>query len=336
VTSRLPWARRQAQGSLIPLQVDAGRRGHCAAAATCLLPLALVLASNRLVGCTARALPSAMPPSASSPVSSEASFSTVSAGSSQTRGKAAGCARPDVAKNLRAARVVCFDVDSTLLTVEGIDELADLAGVKDQVQALTTAAMEGGLSFNRALEQRLRLINPSRDLLSRVLTERPCTKHLAANARQLIGLLHQRDVSVYLISGGFKEMIAPVADDLSIRQDNVYANSLRFDEAGRYQSFDPQAWTATAGGKKRAVEHIRQLHMAPGSKDGSELNIVMIGDGATDLEARREEGGGGGGGADVFVCYGGVTERPAVRDAADMFITDFQQLVDLLQADGAS
>jgi phosphoserine phosphatase len=244
-----------------------------------------------------------------------------------------GHVRPDVAKKLRAACIVCFDVDSTLLTVEGIDELADLAGVKDEVQELTTAAMEGGLSFNRALEQRLRLINPSRALLSKVLAERPCIQHLARNARQLIGLLHEREVAVYLISGGFKEMIAPVADDLAISQDNVFANSLRFDAAGNYRSFDPQAFTATAGGKKRCIEHIRQLHA--GSKDGSELTIVMIGDGATDLEARRDESSSVDGGADVFVCYGGVKERPRVRDASDVAIKDFQELMDVLQGDAA-
>ena len=55
----------------------------------------------------------------------------------------------------------------------------------------------------------------------------------------------------------------------------------------------------------------------------------MVGDGATDLEARDD--GSGDGGADVFVGYGGVVERPAVRAGADWYVYDFGQIVQLLQ-----
>ena len=56
---------------------------------------------------------------------------------------------------------------------------------------------------------------------------------------------------------------------------------------------------------------------------------VMVGDGVTDLEARDD--GSGDGGADVFVGYGGVVERPAVRAGADWYVHDFGQMVELLQ-----
>ena len=55
----------------------------------------------------------------------------------------------------------------------------------------------------------------------------------------------------------------------------------------------------------------------------------MVGDGATDVEARDD--GSGDGGADVFVGYGGVVERPAVRAGADWYVYDFGQMVELLQ-----
>ena len=56
-----------------------------------------------------------------------------------------------------------------------------------------------------------------------------------------------------------QEMILPVAKHLGINEDRVYANSLRFHSDGAFASFDPQAWTAADGGKKRVVQHIRQL-----------------------------------------------------------------------------
>ena len=53
--------------------------------------------------------------------------------------------KAEIQRKLKAAQVFCFDVDSTVVTVEGIDELAALAGVADAVKKLTTAAMEGGM-----------------------------------------------------------------------------------------------------------------------------------------------------------------------------------------------
>ena len=93
-----------------------------------------------------------------------------------------------------------------------------------------------------------------------------------------------------------QEMILPVAKHLGINEDRVYANSLRFHSDGAFASFDPQAWTAADGGNKRVVQHIRQLHAA-GGKDALALTLVMIGDGATDLEARDD--GSNSGAADL-------------------------------------
>jgi len=244
--------------------------------------------------------------------------------------RAMGVARQnhgDVLDLVRAAHVVCFDVDSTLLTVEGIDELADVAGVHDQVQNLTSAAMDGAMTFHASLGKRLDIIKPNRDLLQKTLRLRPPCEHLSPNVRELVALLHSRDVAVYLISGGFKEMIEPVARQLGIQADRVYANSLRWDHHGEFLSFDPQSFTAVEGGKRRAIQHIRQLH-APGGCGAGSLVVVHIGDGATDAEARDD--GSGAGGADLFIGFGGSKERANVREAADWYIRDFQEIVDVL------
>lgn len=74
--------------------------------------------------------------------------------------------REKVAKTLKSARAVLFDVDSTLSLDEGIDELADWLGKKAEVEALTSKAMDGDLAFEDALHQRLhvRLLIPSSSL----------------------------------------------------------------------------------------------------------------------------------------------------------------------------
>ena len=69
---------------------------------------------------------------------------------------------------------------------------------------MLAAAMDGAMTFHTALRKRLDIIKPSRELLTKTLTLRPPSQHLSPNVRQLVALLHSRQVAVYLVSGGFK------------------------------------------------------------------------------------------------------------------------------------
>ena len=80
-----------------------------------------------------------------------------------------------------------------------------------------------------------------------------------------------------MVSGGFRIIINPVADTLGIERKNVYANTIQFDNLGEYAGFDENEFTSETGGKGRAIEHLK-------TKFGYK-NVVMIGDGATDLES---------------------------------------------------
>ncbi|KAL6644002.1 hypothetical protein ACP70R_018768 [Stipagrostis hirtigluma subsp. patula] len=110
-----------------------------------------------------------------------------------------------------------------------------------------------------------------------------------------------------------KRPLSPVALELGIPPGNIFANRLLSGTSGEYVGFDPTQPTSRSGGKAVAVQHIRQ--------NGSYKTLVMIGDGATDLEARQP------GGADLFICYGGVHMREAVAGKADWVISDFRQLM---------
>ena len=219
--------------------------------------------------------------------------------------------------HMHAAQVVCFDVDSTVCTDEGIDELAAFKGVGQAVAALTSSAMGGSVPFEVALAQRLDLIRPSADDVAKFLASHP--PRLSYGIASLVSALHSRDCHVYLVSGGFTQMIHPVADLLGVRRDRVLANTLLFDAAsGNYADFDRTAFTSRSGGKAAAIEAIRGW-------DEQRVPVVMIGDGATDLEARRP------GGADCFIGYGGVAQRAKVMAEADWFITSFEPLISALQ-----
>lgn len=220
----------------------------------------------------------------------------------------------EVVATWRNAQAVCFDVDSTVCEDEGIDELAAFCGAGVAVAAWTARAMGGAVPFEDALAARLALFRPSVKTLAKFLDTRP--PRLSKGIRELISKLQSRGTEVYLVSGGFRQMIAPVAAQLNISSDHVFANTLLFGDEGEFTGFDATESTSRSGGKAQAIEQIKKEH--------GYQTLVMIGDGATDLEARRP------GGADMFICYGGIVARPSVVTGADWFVTSFTDLIESL------
>eukprot|EP00934_Nitzschia_sp_Nitz4_P008220 Nitzschia sp. Nitz4//scaffold241_size29735//2//694//NITZ4_008023-RA/size29735-processed-gene-0.5-mRNA-1//-1//CDS//3329543766//8210//frame0 len=177
---------------------------------------------------------------------------------------------------LYKADAVCFDVDSTVVNEEGIDVLADFLGKGEAVSALTKQAMEGGLAFQDALKLRLDLLQPSQQDIQNCLQEHPL--ELTSGMATLMAALQQKQVDIWLVSGGFRLMIEPIADILDIPKTNIYANTLRFDANGNYDSFDPTEPTSADMGKPKALTMIQELK-------GYET-MIMVGDGATDAQAK--------------------------------------------------
>lgn len=221
-------------------------------------------------------------------------------------------------KTLKAADAVCFDVDSTVICKEGIDELAAYLGVGEQVAALTASAMGGSTPFHEALAARLAVMRPSRSQLSAMLADHPPAEMLTPGITGLVQALTQRKKRVFLVSGGFRQMIEPVAAVLGIPKTDIFANNLCFDADGSFIGHDPTELTSRAGGKAQVVA---DLKVANGFS-----TVVMVGDGATDMEARDVPGG-----ADAFIGFGGVQVRDKVKAGACWFVTDFQDIVAALE-----
>lgn len=217
--------------------------------------------------------------------------------------------KPDIRSLWRSAQAVCFDVDSTVSPDEGIDVLAAHAGVGEQVAALTRSAMGGNVLFQDALRARLDLIRPSRQLVESCLIAHP--PMLTPGIAELIRGLERRGTHVWLISGGFTHMIAPLAAQLALPAGRVIANTLLFNHDGSFCGFDADALTSRSGGKGTAIADLKQRF--------GYRPLIMIGDGATDLEARPP--------ADGFIGYGGIVVREKVKQGADWFVTDFAELM---------
>jgi phosphoserine phosphatase len=131
-----------------------------------------------------------------------------------------------------------------------------------------------------------------------------------------VNALQEKGTAVALVSGGFRQLIEPLADTLGIPFSHVHANRLLFDAEGDYAGFDVEEFTSHSGGKAEACKYLKAKF------DYS--TVVMVGDGATDLEARQP------GGANIFVCYGGVVLRENVAAKADWVVTDMKDLLEAL------
>jgi phosphoserine phosphatase len=105
----------------------------------------------------------------------------------------------------KKAQAVCFDVDSTVITEEGIDVLAASKGVGESVAELTKKAMGGTVLFQDALKDRLSIIQPSKQDINECSRRHPFK--LTPKISELIHCLHARGTYVYLVSGGFRQMI---------------------------------------------------------------------------------------------------------------------------------
>lgn len=136
--------------------------------------------------------------------------------------------------------------------------------------------------------------------------------------REFIAYLKSQNKKIYLISGGFHSLIDPVASKLDIPLSNLFANKLLFDFNGNYGGFDTNQPTSRSGGKGEAISQIRNFNSSQ-LNVANQLKIVMIGDGATDLESCPP--------ADYFIGYGGNIIRESVRDRSQYFVTDFMQLM---------
>lgn len=170
----------------------------------------------------------------------------------------------------RNRRLVCFDMDSTLIQTEVIDELAERAGVGAEVKAITESAMQGEIDFNESFKKRMKLLKGlSESVLEDVAQNLPITK----GARRLIDTLHAYGFKTAILSGGFTYFGNYLKEKLDI--DYVHANQLEIIDGkltGNYLG-------EIVDGNKKA-EFLRAL----AKKENIDIaQTIAVGDGANDL-----------------------------------------------------
>lgn len=207
---------------------------------------------------------------------------------------------------------IIFDCDSTLSTIEGIDELAALKNCRDKITALTNQAMNGEVPLEAIYTKRLDIIRPSRADLAIIAEQYRNTRTIGA--LETIATLKAAGIKVAIISGGLRDAILPLAADVGINEQDVFAVNLKFDSNDNYQAVIENPLT-TANGKRPIAALWKAKHGLS--------TVYLIGDGMSDVAAKGEEA------ANAVIGYGGVVIRDAVRQAADCYIAE-QDLKNIL------
>lgn len=191
---------------------------------------------------------------------------------------------------------VIFDSDSTLSSIEGIDELGRWAGVGEKIEELTRLGMEGQLPYEKIYEKRLEMVRPTSQMLLKL--GKTYIDTLVEDAHDVIEALQSLDIKVYIVSGGYSISLRELGKALGLSDKQIYGNDLLHDEKGNYQTFVKGPLIRNHG----KLQIIRQI---PGRK-------IMVGDSITDLETKEY--------VDLFVGYGGVVRREKVEQSADVFL----------------
>lgn len=199
----------------------------------------------------------------------------------------------DAGLDRRGQHLVVMDVDSTLIQNEVIDLLAEEAGVLHEVAAITERAMAGELDFTASLRERVALLKGLPESAIATVQTRIA---LTPGARTLCRTLNTLGYRVCLVSGGFIEVIKPLAAELGV--DRVRANSLEIrDGVLTGQVIGP---VVDRLGKKQALEAFAEEFAIPMRR------TIAIGDGANDIDMLQAAGLG--------VAF---NAKAAARDAAD-------------------
>ena len=215
------------------------------------------------------------------------------------------------------ANHVIFDCDSTLSTIEGIDELARMTGHEYDVAQLTKRAMEGDVPLESVYGHRLVTVNPTQEQVRAIAKEYRET--VVPDAPDVIKALQSLGTEVFIVSGGLIEPVRDFGVWLGVPRDHIFAVNMEYDQlAGQwwrywelpggdnpranYLAIEPNPLTGTLG-KNQIISRLRSQF--PG-------RFLMIGDGLSDLEAAVD--------VDLFIGFGGAVYRKRIAEESPVYI----------------
>jgi D-3-phosphoglycerate dehydrogenase / 2-oxoglutarate reductase len=208
-----------------------------------------------------------------------------------------------------------IDFDSTLVSAESLEILADITLKNDpqkerkhaRIAELTERSMNGEIDFADSLTERLNLLSLNTHHLD--VAHEWLEQHITPSALRCMEWFRAHTETLYVISGGFKELIIPVTNQLGIKPHHVYANAFLIDESGVVHGCDPKNLLAREGGKERQARALKLTG-----------DITIIGDGMTDYKMKRAYPHA------TFLYFSEHVQRKPVMALADGILESFDVL----------
>ena len=213
-----------------------------------------------------------------------------------------------------------IDFDSTIVGLETLECLAEisLSEKKNKKQTIskiadyTSLAMNGQLSFEKSLEYRLKLMNITKNHIDELIKK--LVKEIDVTLMDNIDFFKKNSSNIYIVSGGFQNIIESVMLSATKFKWNVFANNFIFDLNGSLVGVDMQNPLSSSLGK---VKLIKSLNLND--------DIIIVGDGYTDYEVKKYKV------AKYFLAFIRYVKRDNVVCNADKICKDFNQVVNFLK-----
>ncbi len=224
-----------------------------------------------------------------------------------------------------ASQKFIIDFDSTFVSVESLDLLATISldGRADKAQKvkkiseITDLGMNGDISFADSLKDRLAILEANQSHIESLI--QLLKTDISASFKRNKSFIQKNADSIYIISSGFKEFIAPVVADYGISEDRILANTFVFDAEGNITGADQNNPLSQDGGKIKVVEKL-----------GLEGEIIVIGDGYTDFEIKKA------GLATEFFAFTENVKREKVVKEADHIAPSLDEILFVKKIQGAT
>lgn len=209
-----------------------------------------------------------------------------------------------------------IDFDSTFINCEALDLLAEIS-LKDvregdkiiqQIRMLTHKAMEGSISFSEALEKRIKLLRANKKHIEILINK--LNKKVSQSVISNKKFFKKYANNIFILSGGFKEYIAPITAKSGIPEKNVFANTFTYDNEGNITGYDKKSLLSKSNGK---VLQLRKLNLKG--------EIIAIGDGYTDYELKKSNLVG------KFYAFTENIKRESVTKTADHILPNFDEFL---------
>ncbi len=214
---------------------------------------------------------------------------------------------------------IIIDFDSTIIKLEALDELANLSlqnnpdkeKILEEVKHITDLGMKGEITFDESLSKRLKLFSTNKTCINNLIPilQENITESFRSNKK----FLRKNKDRIYIVSGGFRDLIIPVIKNLELKEENTFANDFVF-EGENVIGVNKNNYLAQDQGK---VKLVRSLNLKG-------LTII-IGDGMTDYQIKEN------GYADEFYAFVEIKYREEVVKIADKKLANLDEFINVFK-----